>query len=145
MRFTVERVHRADARQSMRLAGDIDLAVADELRQALTAALTDTQLSELTVDLTSVTFLDCAGITALLDGRRIAVAQAKRYDAVGARDSVHRVLQITGVLTHLAYPPSAATPSGRTAKPCARTAGTGGRPPGTGRKSLYATRPLGRL
>ena len=47
MYFPLERVRRADDRQIMRLTGDIDLAVADDLRFALTAALTGTKFSEL--------------------------------------------------------------------------------------------------
>jgi anti-anti-sigma factor len=90
--FPIERVRRADDRQIMRLTGDIDLAVADDLRFALTAALTGTKLSELIVDLSAVAFLDCAGITAILDGRRAAAENAKRYDVVHAHGSVHRVL-----------------------------------------------------
>ncbi|MEU4428951.1 STAS domain-containing protein [Actinoplanes sp. NPDC024001] len=105
VRSTIEPVHHVDGRHVMRLVGDVDLAVADELRQTLTTALTDTELNELTVDLSTVTFLDCAGISALLHGSRVAAANAKRYDVAHARDNVRRVFELTGVLGHLTCAP----------------------------------------
>lgn len=105
MRCTVERVESLDGSGTMRVSGDVDLAETGKLRHTVTTALTDPQLSELIVDLSAVTFLDCAGIGALLHGRRVAEANAKRYEVVGARDSVRRVLELTGVLPDLGYKP----------------------------------------
>ncbi|UQU64634.1 STAS domain-containing protein [Couchioplanes caeruleus] len=104
--FRLERPHPAGDRQTMHLTGDVDLAVADRLRFALTTTLTSAHPSELIVDLSAVTFLDCAGVTALLDGRRAAAENAKRYEVVNAAGCVHRVLRLTGALPHLTYAPA---------------------------------------
>jgi hypothetical protein len=56
------------------------------------------------VDLARVTFLDCAGIGALVVGRNTAVSRGRGYAVVNPHREVRRVLQLTGVLTVLTGP-----------------------------------------
>ena len=92
-------------RQALRPTGDIDLATADTLRVALITTLSDETVDDLLVDLSDVTFLDCAGVAALLEGRRDAVRRSKAYDVDGAHGSVLRVLELTGVRPYLRHQP----------------------------------------
>jgi anti-anti-sigma regulatory factor len=52
------------------------------------------------VDLSRVTFLDCAGIGALVVGRNTAVSRGHRYMVVNPQRQVRRV-ELTGVFTGL--------------------------------------------
>ena len=53
------------------------------------------------VDLARVTFLDCAGIGALVAGRNSAVRQGRGYTVANPQRQVIRILGLTGVLTVL--------------------------------------------
>lgn len=81
-----------DGNRVVRGTGDIDLASADEFRDALVAAAADGL--PVVVDLSGVTFLDAAGVSALVAGR---IAAGGRFRLVGATGIVHRILAITGL------------------------------------------------
>ncbi|MEU6206766.1 STAS domain-containing protein [Micromonospora musae] len=83
--------------------GEIDLATADELQREIEAAVAG-PASAVTVDLGEVTFLDSAGINALLTGRRIADDHHKPYHVTNARGMVRQLLRLTGVWDHLSTP-----------------------------------------
>lgn len=72
--------------------GDIDLVSADGFRDALVAAAADGL--PVVVDLSAVTFLDAAGLSALVAGR---IAAGGRFRVVGATGVVRRVLEVTGL------------------------------------------------
>ncbi|UQU61974.1 STAS domain-containing protein [Couchioplanes caeruleus] len=83
----------------MRLAvsGELDLASADDLEKAVAAAARRTDLREVLVELSGVTFLDASGIAALSRARTAARAAGVLVRAEGARGVVARVLAVTGV------------------------------------------------
>jgi anti-anti-sigma regulatory factor len=56
------------------------------------------------VDLSGVSFLDSAGINALLKVRRWADANRRSARVTGAGGLVREVLELTGVLAHLSDP-----------------------------------------
>jgi len=64
---------------AVRVKGDVDLSTAPAMRAALDQAWRDGK-DDLLVDLSDATFMDCAGLTVLLQARR----------AWGGRLSVHR-------------------------------------------------------
>ena len=107
-RFAADRCHLV-------LHGEIDLAVRDELRLALGDAIARAKFTE--VDLRDVTILDCGGIGALAE----AAITARQRDRVvvisNAAGIVHRVLELTGVLSALSESATvihaAARPDGR--------------------------------
>ncbi|HXT89421.1 MAG TPA: STAS domain-containing protein [Trebonia sp.] len=77
-------------------AGEIDLTNAESLRDALLSAL-NAGASCLVVDLTATTFLDSAGVTALVRAsRRASVSDAVLRLAVTA-PAVLRVLNLVGI------------------------------------------------
>ncbi|MET3421739.1 anti-anti-sigma factor [Actinoplanes tereljensis] len=80
----------------LNVSGEIDLDTAGQLDDAIAAVL-GTGADRLEVDLSGTTFCSCAGITALLNGRREAVARQVGFEVVNATGIPLRVLQLTGV------------------------------------------------
>ncbi len=81
------------------ISGDVDLSTAAELDRAVLAAVHDAE--SVVVDLAAVTFIDSAGINALLKGRRLADERSRRFRIADATGVVRDVLDLTGVLGHL--------------------------------------------
>lgn len=86
----------------LRVAGEIDMAVSEELRHVILAAVRGERTAEVLVDLGQVTFLDSSGIAVLVAGQRAAQQAGRRYRVVNPRGVVQRTLDVTGVLTILA-------------------------------------------
>jgi anti-anti-sigma factor len=84
------------------VAGEFDLATADALRDGLLDVLDDQNPAVLEVDLAGITFMDCAGLSALVAVRNVAVQTGRRLRIVHPQPIVHRVLAATGLLTLLA-------------------------------------------
>ncbi|MET7397446.1 STAS domain-containing protein [Dactylosporangium sp. NPDC005572] len=83
---------------TVRVAGDLDLATADELTRAVAAAGEGHE--EIVVDLADLGFIDSAGINVLLKGRRAH----PRYRVINATGIVLDVLRLGGVWEHLSEP-----------------------------------------
>ena len=83
------------------VSGEVDLATAPLLTDAVDAATASDGAATVTVELSEVTFLDSSGIAALLKGRRVADERGRAYRVVGATGTVLEVLELTGVWTHL--------------------------------------------
>jgi anti-sigma B factor antagonist len=81
--------------------GEIDLATADVLRAALSAAvsvaLTGPGVHRLVIDLTGVPFLDCTGLSALVGATRRA--EALEVALTGLQPSPLRLLRLAGLDT----------------------------------------------
>jgi anti-sigma B factor antagonist len=76
--------------------GEIDSTSAPVLRDRL-AALLDQGVTDLTVDLTAVSFLDSAGLCVLAATYRRMSADSHRLRVVASSRAVIRPLQITGL------------------------------------------------
>jgi anti-sigma B factor antagonist len=83
-------------RRTVRLAGDLDLETAGEVRWLLPRVSGDSVV----VDLSRLSFIDAAGISALLHGRHHVEASGRRCTLRGARGLVRRVFDLAG-LDHL--------------------------------------------
>ncbi|MEV8517367.1 STAS domain-containing protein [Dactylosporangium sp. NPDC051484] len=95
--LTVAR-HDGSGAVTITVQGEIDLATAGQLRDAIIAAVTDAEPDiSLVVDLAELRFIDSAGISALLRGRRSALAAGRTFRVDGAAGLVLEVLQLTGV------------------------------------------------
>jgi anti-sigma B factor antagonist len=83
---------------TLRLAvsGEVDSSSAPTLRTHLDEVL-DKGVTELTVDLTGVTFLDSAGLCVLAAAHRRAVRSDVRLRVVATSRAVIRPMQITGL------------------------------------------------
>lgn len=86
------------------VVGEVDLATATALRDRLLSVLHDHTPAVLDVDLAGVTFLDCAGLRALVAGRNAAVQAGRQMRVTHPQPIVRRVLEVTGLLGVLTAP-----------------------------------------
>jgi anti-anti-sigma factor len=106
MVFSLTRNPPRDGQEVLCPIGEADLTTVEHLRGVLTASLCDPAVSSLLVDMSCVTFLDCAAIGALVEARQTAQRHRKRYGVIHSRGLPRRVLELSGVLSYL----SPATP-----------------------------------
>lgn len=78
------------------VAGEVDIATTDQLADALDAALRRGAVG-LVCDLTGVSFLGAAGVTALLAARRRAIACHTRFDLVCPQPRPRKVIALLGL------------------------------------------------
>jgi len=86
---------RADGSRVLRVEGEIDLAVVDELIQQLRACLADTQALE--VDFEGVSFIDSSGLGALVLVSKESAEQGKDFALVNVHSTALRLLQVSGL------------------------------------------------
>jgi len=86
-------------------AGEIDITNAEGLRDALLSAL-NAGAAALVVDMTSTTFLDSAGLTALVRAARRATATDATVRLAVTAPPVLRVLNLVGIDRMIAVYPS---------------------------------------
>jgi anti-anti-sigma factor len=82
------------------LVGEIDLSAVPQLRDAIATALGN-QPGYVLLDLARVTFIDCAGIGTLIEGRNTAEAKGIGYRVDNAQGLVATILAATGTLAYL--------------------------------------------
>ncbi|MFD9392227.1 STAS domain-containing protein [Streptomyces sp. NPDC060000] len=90
-------VHRQDqgTRALITLVGEIDLATAPLVRDALAKCLCD-GMRDTDVDLTAVTFCDAGGLNAFLTASRLATDAGRTVRLHHPPQSMARVIEITG-------------------------------------------------
>jgi anti-anti-sigma factor len=113
MDLSLTRRERAGRGVTLTPAGEVDLRCAGALRAAIQDALRMPHPVDVVVDLGRVTFLDCAGIGALVAGRNTAVGRGHGYRVVNLQPFVRHVLDLTGVLTALTSSAAPARPTGQ--------------------------------
>ncbi|MFJ5260077.1 STAS domain-containing protein [Streptomyces sp. NPDC088387] len=89
-------VHTADGATVVTPSGEIDLATAIPLT-ALLDSLTCGPHPDLVVDLTSVSFIDCAGLGALCRARNRVLARSGRLRLVAGGRGFSRVVRAAGL------------------------------------------------
>jgi anti-sigma B factor antagonist len=90
-------VRFADARQAiMRVEGEIDLATAGQLGDALLAALTRTSGS-VHLDMSGVEFMDTSGVHVLVAAQRRAALMGGHLGLVYASPAVQRICSLAGL------------------------------------------------
>ncbi len=100
--------HPAGERMAVVVAGEIDMATSRQLRHSLRAALAES-VSGVDLDLTRVSFCDCAGLNVLLDARQHASTDGKTVTIGSAGPTVVRLLALSDT-SSLFAPPSEAGP-----------------------------------
>jgi anti-sigma B factor antagonist len=75
------------------VAGEVDMATAPQLD----ACLCDHADSNVVVDLSAVTFLDSAGISALVHARNLIQTAGHTLRVTGEQDNVKAVLKVAGL------------------------------------------------
>lgn len=79
------------------LAGELDIAVAAEVRQRGLAALEQAGIGTLVLDLTEVTFLDSSAIGALVEIRNAAHPAGVPVTLRNVTSSIRRTIEIMGL------------------------------------------------
>jgi anti-sigma B factor antagonist len=82
------------------VTGECDLYTANQLEDALNAALRESQ-PMLIIDATKLTFLDSRGLSVLVRAWTAAPERATTMQVVGATRGVRRVFEITGLAAML--------------------------------------------
>jgi len=80
-----------------RIKGEIDLAVADELRRVIDERLKAERFQSVILDLAGVSFIDSSGLGFILGRYKKITGQGGKMFIVSARPSVARILEIAGV------------------------------------------------
>lgn len=83
----------------VRPSGDIDFDTAPALERALADALRSHR--EVVLDLSEVTFMDCAGLNVIVAARNQADLHGRRLVLRGVGHRVVRLLKLTGLHRHL--------------------------------------------
>jgi anti-sigma B factor antagonist len=87
------------------VSGDIDLSTSPAVETAVAEAVATQGVTEVEVDLSGVGFLDSSGVALLLKGRRSADEHRVAYRVTCADGIAKRVLELSGVWTHLSGEP----------------------------------------
>ncbi len=96
--FRCEIVHETD-RVAVCVGGDVDMATAPQVADALTQAATTTPPT----DVVACTFLDSSGLSALLEGARAARAAGRGYAIRGANEQIVRLVELTSLTDELPF------------------------------------------
>jgi anti-sigma B factor antagonist len=97
MRFLISS-EREGLAHCVYVGGEVDLATGPDLRKAMEDVRQASESERLIVDLSDVTFLDCAGIGVLVYGRHLAQQHGLGYEIRNATGMPLLLLQMTGVL-----------------------------------------------
>ena len=89
---------REDGAVVLRLLGELDLNVRDEVRDGVLAAVAQAGPSGVVLDFAGTDFIESEAMGALIDGLSAARLAGIPFTAVNATGIVHRVLQVSGVL-----------------------------------------------
>lgn len=81
-----------------RLEGELDLGVADKLRDTLDNALTEQSLTFLILNLSEVSFVDSSGLGVILGRYKKLAVRGGKVFIVGAKPQVKRILELSGIL-----------------------------------------------
>jgi anti-sigma B factor antagonist len=93
---------------AIRLAvtGEVDMATAGDLENAINDAAARTEIATVVVDLADVTFCDSGGIAALVRTHADAATRGTVMKVTNPRGNVRLVMEITCVLDALTNPPT---------------------------------------
>jgi anti-sigma B factor antagonist len=86
---------------TLTLAGELDLASADTVRDSVIEAVKSPDVDAVLLDLQGLTFLDSTGIGVLVAGWRSARDSGKQLRVDNAHGMAREVLRITGVWSSL--------------------------------------------
>jgi anti-anti-sigma factor len=89
------------------ITGEIDQATACQVQKAVIQALRQQCPASIELNLEGVSFLDSAGIRALVLCHADAQQVDCRLTVVNARPMIRQVLEIAGLLDHFGIPPTA--------------------------------------
>jgi anti-anti-sigma factor len=88
-------------RSVLRLLGELDLCSADDLHRAVGTLLEQHDPRSLTMDLSALTFADCAGLSVLVWARNCLAERGHELVITGSQPIVRRLLALTGLAAYL--------------------------------------------
>jgi stage II sporulation protein AA (anti-sigma F factor antagonist) len=100
---------RPGGRVLVGLTGELDCDETERLRDAVAGALARWAPAHVALDATGLTFLDSAGIRALLECRDLAEKAGAGLSVEGVSTIVYQVLRVTELLEHLGVTVTAPT------------------------------------
>jgi len=100
----IDLIGMSPAAVTVAVTGEVDMATATTLRDRLLDILDVHDSFALEVDLAAVTFLDCAGLRALVAAHSAAVQTGRQMWIINPRPIVRRMLDASGLLTLLSHP-----------------------------------------
>jgi anti-anti-sigma factor len=83
------------------LTGELDLAGASSVTDPVAAYLGTAGINEVIVDIAPLTFIDSAGVSALVKGKQLSLDVGKTFRIVGSHGRVAVVLDICGLTAYL--------------------------------------------
>lgn len=86
---------REERRVAVCVAGDVDMATAPRVGEALAEAAGATPAADVVVDLAACTFLDSSGLAVLVEGARRARSTGRAFSIRGAGEQVRRLIDLT--------------------------------------------------
>nr|WP_052477839.1 STAS domain-containing protein [Kibdelosporangium sp. MJ126-NF4]CEL14366.1 Anti-sigma F factor antagonist (spoIIAA-2); Anti-sigma B factor antagonist RsbV [Kibdelosporangium sp. MJ126-NF4]CTQ88732.1 Anti-sigma F factor antagonist (spoIIAA-2); Anti-sigma B factor antagonist RsbV [Kibdelosporangium sp. MJ126-NF4] len=99
----VKALREVDGAQVLGFLGEVDLSTAPALEKAIVTAVGELSGGTLVVDLTGITFLASAGMSALIAGREQAVAKSIEFVVTASQTgAAYRSLEIAGLIDVLA-------------------------------------------
>jgi anti-sigma B factor antagonist len=102
-RATIRLATRGPAPVTVSITGEIDLACADDLATLLCASV-DAYPQGIDLDLASVRFCDCRGLTSMLTARAHARHRGRHFALGPHSPTVARLLELTGTRSALTTP-----------------------------------------
>lgn len=92
-----------DGQRTLVLSGELDLASAWLLDCPLLRICTD-EATAFTLDLSALTFIDSAGLRAILAAKGLCVMHDCEFMLIPGPAAVQRVFEVSGLLDHLPFP-----------------------------------------
>jgi anti-anti-sigma factor len=93
--FRLTEQERGPGCHEIRVEGELDMAVADQLREALDRV--DGEYAQVLVSLERCEFIDSTGIAVIVAAHRRLAKEERRMAVCGAHGQVLRVLSLTGL------------------------------------------------
>ena len=84
-------------RMHARLCGELDHHSAEQARNMLDTMLHDITIRDLTLDLSSVTFMDSAGLGVILGRYRILSLRGGKLTVCGMSSAIDRIFRMSGL------------------------------------------------
>lgn len=88
-------------RSVLKLLGELDVGSADCLRRAVGTALEQHDPQTLTIDVSALTFADCAGLSVLVWTRQCLAERGHELVVTGSQPLVRRLFTLTGLGRYL--------------------------------------------
>ena len=85
------------------VSGEIDISAVADLTTAASRSLSETDVQRIVMNLAEVTFIDCAGLGALVAVRNNSVAAGKEVALCNVPEHVRRMLALTDLAPAFAF------------------------------------------